>query len=217
MSSSFDPYYLWLGIPKRQQPADHYRLLGIEQFEDNRDVISNAADGRMIHLRALQWGDHSRQSQEMLNDVASARVCLLNPQKKSAYDAELRARLAGGECDGNMDSARDAARTAKCGKSDIFPRCAKSATDSQRGWKDGSNSAAGQRTIGWLVPAVIGGAFAALIVETAIIISLSGSATTNDSTAPVLREPVMVTVHPTSLSATIDLTDKSARDNVALK
>ncbi len=25
----FDPYYRWLSIPREEQPADHYRLLGI--------------------------------------------------------------------------------------------------------------------------------------------------------------------------------------------
>ena len=26
-----DPYYRWLAIPPAQQPANHYRLLGLEQ------------------------------------------------------------------------------------------------------------------------------------------------------------------------------------------
>ena len=32
MSDHFNPYYKWLGIPIDQQPADHYRLLGLERF-----------------------------------------------------------------------------------------------------------------------------------------------------------------------------------------
>ena len=28
----FDPYHRWLGIPPEEQPADHYRLLGIPRL-----------------------------------------------------------------------------------------------------------------------------------------------------------------------------------------
>lgn len=49
-SAEFDPYYTWLGIAPEEQPPNHYRLLGIRLFEDNADVISNAADREMGHL-----------------------------------------------------------------------------------------------------------------------------------------------------------------------
>ena len=39
MMTNFDAYYHWLGIPPKDQPPNHYRMLGIELFEDNRDVI----------------------------------------------------------------------------------------------------------------------------------------------------------------------------------
>lgn len=93
MGQPFDPYYQWLSIPAEEQPAHHYRLLGTRVFEDNADVIQHAADQRMAHLRTLQSGRHAALSQRLLNEVAAARVCLLNPAKKAAYDAELRASL----------------------------------------------------------------------------------------------------------------------------
>ena len=40
---AFDPYHKWLGIPPEQQPASHYRLLGIAEFESDADVIDTAA------------------------------------------------------------------------------------------------------------------------------------------------------------------------------
>ena len=49
-SDEFDPYYNWLGIPPSEQPANHYRLLGVQQFESNPSVIENAADRQMKHL-----------------------------------------------------------------------------------------------------------------------------------------------------------------------
>ena len=91
----FDPYRKWLGIPPRDQPPHHYRLLGIEMFESDPDVISNAADGRMGQIRTFQTGRHSEWSQRLLNEIAAARVCLLNEAKKAAYDETLRQQLGG--------------------------------------------------------------------------------------------------------------------------
>lgn len=91
MARVFDPYYKWLGIPPDQQPADHYRLLGIQKFESDPEVIQAAADQRMAHLRNYQTGQHADLSQRLLNEVAAARVCLLNVAKKIGYDAKLRA------------------------------------------------------------------------------------------------------------------------------
>jgi len=93
MSNEFDPYYQWLGIPPKHQPPNHYRLLGIERFEENLEVVQHAADQRMAHLRSFQTGRHAALSQKLLNEVAAAKLCLLNPQKKAAYDAQLRAKL----------------------------------------------------------------------------------------------------------------------------
>ena len=40
----FDPYHKWLGIPPKEQPANYYRLLGIEEFEADADVIEGALE-----------------------------------------------------------------------------------------------------------------------------------------------------------------------------
>ncbi len=94
MNDSFDAYYEWLGIPPAEQPPHHYRLLGVGLFEENSGAIANAADRQMGHLRGFATGKHSQLSQKLLNEVASARVCLLNPEKKATYDAQLRKKLA---------------------------------------------------------------------------------------------------------------------------
>jgi hypothetical protein len=83
----FDPYHQWLGIPPEEQPPNHYRLLGIQLFEQNREVIQNTADRQMAHLRSFQSGPRAAQSQKLLNEVAAAKLCLLSPDKKAAYDA----------------------------------------------------------------------------------------------------------------------------------
>ena len=93
MVSEFDPYHEWLGIPASEQPPHHYRLLGIPAFEEIPKVIENAADQRMMLLRTFQAGKRAAESQRLLNELSAARVCLLNPQKKAAYDEWLRGTL----------------------------------------------------------------------------------------------------------------------------
>ena len=93
MPDAFDPYFKWLGIPKADQPPHCYRLLGIEMFESDVDVISNAVDARMAQLKSFQSGQHAADSQRLLNEIAAAKIWLLNPQKKSTYDSKLRAAV----------------------------------------------------------------------------------------------------------------------------
>ncbi len=93
MAEPFDPYHKWLGIPPKDQPPNYYRLLAIELFEDDPEIISNAADRLMAHVRTFQNGPHSSVSQTLLNELAAARHTLLEPAKKSAYDQALRDQL----------------------------------------------------------------------------------------------------------------------------
>ena len=91
-SAAFDPYHRWLGIPPEEQPADHYRLLGIPRFECDPEVIRDAATRQMGHVRTYHLGPHAELSQQILNELGAAKACLLDPQKKAAYDAALRAQ-----------------------------------------------------------------------------------------------------------------------------
>jgi len=93
MAEPFDPYYQWLGIPPNEQPPNHYRLLGLNPLENNADVIDRKADALMAYLRTFQVSQHAEHSQELLNEVAAARICLLDPKTKAAYDTKLRREL----------------------------------------------------------------------------------------------------------------------------
>jgi hypothetical protein len=95
MSDTFNGYHVWLGIPPHEQPPNHYRLLGITVFETDLDVIDHAADRQMAHVRTFQSGRNSTLSQQILNELSGARLCLLSPQRKTAYDEQLRTKLAG--------------------------------------------------------------------------------------------------------------------------
>jgi hypothetical protein len=89
----FDPYYKWLGIPPKDQPPNHYRLLGIELFESDADVIDAAANKQMAYIQGCATGPHIALSQRLLNEIAVARLCLLTPAKKAKYDAKLKANV----------------------------------------------------------------------------------------------------------------------------
>ncbi len=93
MAQAFDPYHQWLGIPHAEQPPNHYRLLGVPPFEPDADVITHAADQKMAHLRIFQASRHGKIALKLLNEVAAARVTLLKPEKKAAYDARLQAEM----------------------------------------------------------------------------------------------------------------------------
>jgi hypothetical protein len=94
VDATFDPYYTWLGIPPAEQPANLYRLLGISLFESNPEVISNAADRQMAHLRSFAIGERSHFSQQILNEISAARIRLLNPMTKAEYDQALTQTMA---------------------------------------------------------------------------------------------------------------------------
>lgn len=89
----FDPYRKWLGIPPKDQPPHHYRLLGLELYEDDLDVIEGAADRAMGFVRQYQSGEHAALAAKLLNEIATARLCLLKPKSKDEYDASLKRQL----------------------------------------------------------------------------------------------------------------------------
>lgn len=110
MSLGFDPYYTWLAIPPEEQPPHLYRLLGVKPLEENLDVIETAADRQMKHLRDFQSGKNADACQKLLNEISAAKLTLLTPAKKTAYDAELRKARRRQASRGEEDPRRTPAR-----------------------------------------------------------------------------------------------------------
>lgn len=90
MTVDFDPYFKWLGIPPEEQPPNYYRLLGIPLFTSDVEVIDNAADQRMAHLRSHQLGQRGQLVQKLLNEIAFVKACLQDPIQKAFYDEALQ-------------------------------------------------------------------------------------------------------------------------------
>ena len=86
----FDPYREWLGLGSAERPYEHYCLLGVRPFENDRQVISNAAQRRMADLRKRRSGDRARHTQRLIAELSKATTCLLNANRKRLYDRHLR-------------------------------------------------------------------------------------------------------------------------------
>src|SRR5205085_5611889 len=67
--AQFDPYYEWLAIPPAEQPPNLYRLLGLQKFESDPDVIENAADRQMLFLRQFQSSPRWAYAEAILNTM----------------------------------------------------------------------------------------------------------------------------------------------------
>lgn len=91
MTQYFDAYHRWLGIAPKHQPPTYYRLLGIEEFESDPEVIADAAERQIAHVRRYALGQHAALSQQILNELSQAKGTLLDPGRKAAYDAQLQA------------------------------------------------------------------------------------------------------------------------------
>jgi hypothetical protein len=93
MSTGFDPYHAWLGLPPGSRPSNHYELLGLKLFASEPPIIADAADERLAKIKPLLAGAQGAMAKQLFDQLTVARAALLSPAAKRAYDAELRTRL----------------------------------------------------------------------------------------------------------------------------
>ena len=89
----FNPYHKWLGISKEVTQPNHYQLLGLTIFESDPEVIASAADAQRGFLRNFQNGPQAEIAKKVLDEIAEARLCLLQSEQKAEYDEQLREHL----------------------------------------------------------------------------------------------------------------------------
>lgn len=83
-------YKDWLGIPESvPRPPDHYQLLRVAQFEDDAGKIRAHYKKLNAHVRKYATGQYSIESQELLNELAKAMLCLTDADRKRDYDESL--------------------------------------------------------------------------------------------------------------------------------
>lgn len=85
-SADLDVYKEWLGIPAGPRPPDHYQLLRLVQFEDDPEKVRKHYKKLNGEVRKYAAGKHSVRSQELLNELAKAMLCLTDVERKREYD-----------------------------------------------------------------------------------------------------------------------------------
>ena len=84
-----DFYKEWLGIPEGPRPPDHYELLRVKRFEDDSEKVRAHYKKLNAHVRKYATGQYSIQSQDLLNEMAKAMLCLTAAERKRDYDESL--------------------------------------------------------------------------------------------------------------------------------
>ncbi len=87
--AEIDVYKEWLGIPEGDRPPDYYTLLRLVQFEDDVEKIRGNYRKLNAHVRKYATGQYLIRSQELLNEMAKAMLCLTDPDGKHEYDLSL--------------------------------------------------------------------------------------------------------------------------------
>lgn len=87
--TTLDVYKEWLGIPEAPRPPGHYELLRLVPFEDDLEKVRNNYKKLNAHVRKYASGKYSIRSQELLNELAKAMLCLTDPERKREYDESL--------------------------------------------------------------------------------------------------------------------------------
>lgn len=84
-----DVYRDWLGIEDTNRPLNYYQLLHLPLFHDDINAIREQYRKLNAYVRKYATGDYAFESQQLLNELAKAMLCLTDVQRKREYDAML--------------------------------------------------------------------------------------------------------------------------------
>jgi type IV pilus assembly protein PilM len=103
-AGEFNPYHKWLGIRSTQTPPNHYRLLSLELWEADDEMIRDAFSRQSNHVRQFRTSGQRELCEQVLEELKNARDTLLDSRLKSAYDRWLKLALAQQSTDSNTSS-----------------------------------------------------------------------------------------------------------------
>ena len=89
MPKDLDVYRDWLGITDTERPLNYYQLLRLKKFEDDTEKIRSNYRKLNAQARKYAAGKFGDQSQQLLNELAKAMLCLTDAKRKAEYDASL--------------------------------------------------------------------------------------------------------------------------------
>ena len=95
MPQTLDVYRDWLGIKETNRPLSYYQLMRLKKFEDDQAKIREHYRKMNAHVRKYAAGDFAKQSQDLLNELSRAMLCLTDVRRKREYDASMGRKDAG--------------------------------------------------------------------------------------------------------------------------
>jgi hypothetical protein len=91
MPEPFNAYHQWLGLPAEATSPTYYEILRLPEFESDAAKIAQAGDRAITRVRSFRPGQHAREWSRLLDEIQSARACLLDEEVKREYDRCLQA------------------------------------------------------------------------------------------------------------------------------
>ncbi|MCG6154765.1 GspE/PulE/PilB domain-containing protein [Rubinisphaera margarita] len=116
---AIDVYKQWLGIPEEFRPPNHYQLLRLVDFEDDPEKIRGHYKKLNALVRQYATGDYMIESQDLLNELAKAMLCLTDTHRKREYDESLGREFAEPETSGGQPLLRYLAVNGEISKGQI--------------------------------------------------------------------------------------------------
>jgi Type II secretion system (T2SS), protein E, N-terminal domain len=89
MPKQLDVYHDWLAIQETNRPLNNYQLLRLKKFEDDPGKIREHYRKMNAHVRKFAGGEFAKESQDLLNELSRAMLCLTDAGRKGEYDATL--------------------------------------------------------------------------------------------------------------------------------
>ncbi len=89
MAAEVDVYRDWLGIKETNRPLNYYQLLRLNMFEDDAEKIRTRYRKLTNQTRKYAAGQYGERSQQLMNELAKAMLCLTDASRKAEYDASL--------------------------------------------------------------------------------------------------------------------------------
>lgn len=99
-----DVYKDWLGIPEGERPPDYYTLLRLVKFEDDPEKVRSNYKKLNAHVRKYATGEYAAESQQLLNELAKAMLCLTDPERKRELDESMGRESQDGEAEAGRTS-----------------------------------------------------------------------------------------------------------------
>ncbi|MAV37209.1 MAG: hypothetical protein CMJ59_17330, partial [Planctomycetaceae bacterium] len=87
--TQFNPYHEWLALDPQTTSFNYYRLLGLEDLEQDPEAIHTALEQTLQRVRACDPGAHAKRWASLIEEIEQAGKCLTDEWDKGDYDRQL--------------------------------------------------------------------------------------------------------------------------------